>query len=383
MTSTSPHRKPIRVGIVGLSASGGWAAAAHVPALAGLDGYELRALSASSTESARAAGEKYAVPLTFSSAEELARSKEVDLVVVTVKVPQHVELIRPALEAGKAVLSEWPLGADLAQAEELADLAHRRGMLAVVGLQARSAPPVRYLRDLVAEGYVGRVLSTSMLGWGGGWGATYDDHMAYSLDVTNGATLLSIPFGHSVDALSMVLGELREVSAYIENLLPVVTHVTSGAVAAKSAEDQVAVTGLLESGAVAVMHFRGGTSRATGFHWEINGTEGDLVVKADKSLFGSRLRLHGARGSDEGLTELPVPARYERSLTQWTGRSAEPAYNVAHQYALLRDQITGSLAPDTDGVADFRHAVRRHRMLEQIRQAARTGRKATLAEQKP
>jgi predicted dehydrogenase len=53
---------------VGLSASGGWAATAHVLALAGIDGYELRALSASSAESARAAGEKYAVPLAFGSA---------------------------------------------------------------------------------------------------------------------------------------------------------------------------------------------------------------------------------------------------------------------------------------------------------------------------
>jgi predicted dehydrogenase len=256
MTSTSSRQKSIRVGVVGLSATGGWAAAAHVPALAGLDGYELRALSASSTESARAAGEKYAVPLTFSNAGELARNEEVDLVVVTVKVPQHLDLIRPVLEAGKTVFSEWPLGADLAQAEELADLAHRRGVLTAVGLQARSAPPLRYLRDLIAEGYVGRVLSTSMLGSGGRWGATYDDHGAYLLDVTNGATLLSISFGHSVDALSMVLGEFREVSAHVENLRPVVAHVTSGAVAAKSAEDQVAVTGLLESGAVAAMHFR-------------------------------------------------------------------------------------------------------------------------------
>ncbi|MFD4949238.1 Gfo/Idh/MocA family protein [Streptomyces sp. NPDC058409] len=382
MTSTSPHGELIRVGVVGLSASGGWAASARAPALAGLDGYELRALSASSAESARAAGEKYAVPLAFDSAEELARSEEVDLVVVTVKVPHHLELIRPALEAGKMVFSEWPLGADLAQAEELADLAQRRGVLTGVGLQARSAPPLRYLRDLVADGYVGRVLSTSMLGWGGPWGATYDDDHAYLLDVTSGATLLSIPFGHSVDALTMVLGEFREVSAHIENLRPEVTHVTSGAVAAKSTEDQIAVTGLLESGAVAAMHFRGGTSRATGFHWEINGTQGDLVVKADHDLWWmGRLRLYGARGDDRGLVELPVPARYQRSLTHWTERSAEPAYNVAHGYALLRDQITGSLAPDEDGVPDFRHAVRRHGMLERIREAARTGRKVTLAGQ--
>ncbi|MFF9645846.1 Gfo/Idh/MocA family protein [Kitasatospora aureofaciens] len=380
MTSASPRQQPIRVGVVGLSARGGWAATAHVPALNGLDGYELRALSASSAESARAAGEKHAVPLTFSSAEELARSEEVDLVVVTVKVPHHLELIRPALEAGKTVFSEWPLGADLAQAEELADLAHRRGLLTAVGLQARSAPPLRYLRDLVAKGYVGRVLSTSMLGWGGPWGATYDDDHAYVLDVTSGATLLSIPFGHSVDALTMVLGEFREASAHIENLRPEVTHVTSGAVAAKSTEDQIAVTGLLESGAVATMHFRGGTSRATGFYWEINGTQGDLVVKADHDLWWmGRLRLYGARGDDGGLVELPVPARYQRSLTHWTERAAEPAYNVAHEYALLREQITGSLAPGADGVPDFRHAVRRHCMLEQIREAARTGRRTTLA----
>ncbi|MFF4285714.1 Gfo/Idh/MocA family protein [Streptomyces sp. NPDC001633] len=379
MTSISPCQEPIRVGVVGLSASGGWAATAHVPALAGLDGYELRALSASSDESARAAGERYGVPLTFSSAEELARCEEVDLVVVTVRVPQHLELIRPVIEAGKMVFSEWPLGADLAQAEELADLADRRGLLTAVGLQARSAPPLRYLRDLVAEGYAGRVLSTSMLGSGGGWGATYDDSHGYLLDVRSGATLLSIPFGHSVDALAMVLGEFREVSAHIENLRPEVTHVTSGAVAATSAEDQIAVTGLLESGAMAALHFRGGTSRATQFHWEINGTEGDLVVKANQAQWWSgRLRLYGARGSDGTLTELPVPVRYERSLTQWTGRSAEPAYNIVHQYALLREQITRRLAPDTDGVPDFPHAVRRHRMLEQVRDAARTGRKVTL-----
>jgi hypothetical protein len=68
MTSASPHRELIRVGVVGLSASGGWAATAQVLALAGIDGYELRALSASSAESARAAGEKYAVPLAFGSA---------------------------------------------------------------------------------------------------------------------------------------------------------------------------------------------------------------------------------------------------------------------------------------------------------------------------
>ncbi|MBB4783041.1 hypothetical protein [Streptomyces rapamycinicus] len=44
--------------------------------------------------------------------------------------------------------------------------------------------------------------------------------------------------------------------------------------ATMTAEDQIAVTGTLESGAVAALRFRGGSSRATDFHWEINGAEG-------------------------------------------------------------------------------------------------------------
>jgi hypothetical protein len=75
---STAHGGPIGVGIVGLSAASGWAATAHVPALAALDRYELRALSASSAESARAAGEKHGVPLAFASAEELLGNNGTD-----------------------------------------------------------------------------------------------------------------------------------------------------------------------------------------------------------------------------------------------------------------------------------------------------------------
>ena len=64
-------RKPIGVGIVGLSATGGWAAGAHLPALSAVDGMELRALAASSEASAQAAGAAYGVP-AYTSVEQLA-----------------------------------------------------------------------------------------------------------------------------------------------------------------------------------------------------------------------------------------------------------------------------------------------------------------------
>ena len=90
----------IGVGIVGLSAKRGWAATAHLPALRAIDGFEVVALSASSEESAAASAAKHEVPLSFGDSREMVARPEVDLVVVTVIVPAHLELVSAAIEAG-------------------------------------------------------------------------------------------------------------------------------------------------------------------------------------------------------------------------------------------------------------------------------------------
>src|SRR5947209_18884670 len=96
------------VGIIGVSAQRGWAATAHIPALRALPNYEIRALSAHSPQSARAAGEAFGIGAVFSDAERLVVQPDVDVVAVTVKVPHHRELVSTALSAGKAVYCEWP-----------------------------------------------------------------------------------------------------------------------------------------------------------------------------------------------------------------------------------------------------------------------------------
>src|SRR5438309_4712515 len=159
--------KRIRVGIIGANPDRGWAAQAHIPALRSLaDDFEITALSTHRRESADAAGKRFGVPLTFDNHRDLVKSGAVDVVAVTVKVPHHLELASAALDAGKAVYCEWPLGNGLGEAETLAALTRKQGVLAVVGLQARSAPPVAYVRDLINEGFVGEVLSTTLIGSG-------------------------------------------------------------------------------------------------------------------------------------------------------------------------------------------------------------------------
>ena len=364
--------EPIGVGIVGLSAAGGWAATAHVPALAALDGYELRALSASSAESARAAGERYGVSLAFGTAEELAGCDEVDLVVVAVRVARHREPVLAALSASKPVLCEWPLARDRAEAEELAAFASDRGVRTAVGLQGRSAPVVRYLRDLVADGYVGDVLSTTLVASAGAWGESFLAREPFLLDRDSGNTMLSVTVGHLTDSLSMCLGEFAELNAVMANRRSHARNAESGELVAMTTDDQIALSGILEGGAIASLHFRGGESHAANLYWEINGTDGDLLVTGDLGTMAfGHVTIQGARLQETALAELPVPARYTL-VPEVYGREAEPCYSVAHAYTRLRSDW----AEGTELVPTFPDAVRRHRLLERIMRAAASGERA-------
>jgi predicted dehydrogenase len=207
-----------KVGIVGLQPSRSWAARAHVPALRALsETFEIVGVANTSLASAEKAAAATDLPRAFADVAELIAAPEVDIVTVTVKVPAHLEIVKAAIKARKHVYCEWPLGNGLAEAEELAALARTEGVLGVVGTQARVAPEIEHLRQLIEDGFVGEVLSTTLVARGGGWGGFIAEKKvsAYLLDRANGATMLTIPMGHTLAALRDVLGEVAEVSAVL------------------------------------------------------------------------------------------------------------------------------------------------------------------------
>src|SRR5437764_656739 len=287
------------VGIIGVSPTRGWAATAHIPALRALPNYEIRALSAHSAESARAAGEAFGVSKVFSDHEQLVTQADVDVVSVTVKVPHHRELVSAALGAGKAVYCEWPLGRDLDDARAMAALAAERRVRTIVGLQARQAPAIEFVQQLLGDGYVGEVLSTTMVGLSVP-GEVVVNPNAYMLDETTGANLLTIAVGHSLDTLTYVLGEFADLSAISDLRRPLITIQGTGEQIEKTAADQIAVIGTLTSGATASIHIREAVAGGTGFLWEINGTDGTLRITADAAYPGIvPLSVAGARGRDQ------------------------------------------------------------------------------------
>jgi predicted dehydrogenase len=172
----------------------GWALAAHIPALKALPDYEIRAVSTSRRESAEKSAQALGVALALNNHADLIARPEIDLVLVAVQVAHHNELAKTALTAGKMVYCEWPLGRNLKESEEIASLAQQKGLKTVIGLQGRFAPAVMYLRDLVADGYVGKLLGTHVVGSSpDAWGGTVEAAIASLADVRNGATLLAIP----------------------------------------------------------------------------------------------------------------------------------------------------------------------------------------------
>src|SRR5256714_8102990 len=230
------------VGIIGVSPTRGWAATAHIPALRALPNYDIRALSARSAESARAAGEMFGVGTVFSDHEQLVTQPDIDVVAVTVKAPHHRELVSAALAAGKAVYCEWPLGRDLEDTRAMAVLAAERGVRTVVGLQARQAPAIAFVQQLLSDGYVGEVLSTTMVGLSIP-GDVVGQPNAYMLDKANGANLLTIPVGHSLDILNYLLGEVAELSAVSDLRWPLITIEETGRRVVKTAVGPTALSG--------------------------------------------------------------------------------------------------------------------------------------------
>ncbi|MGQ5259952.1 Gfo/Idh/MocA family protein [Micromonospora sp. ZYX-F-536] len=357
---------PTGVGIIGASTSG-WASIAHVPAIAATPEFALRAVSTSRASSAQAAAAKYGVP-AYHDHRQLIAHPDVDLVVVSVKVTEHLKLISAALDAGKMVYSEWPLGNGLAEAQQLADQAAKAGVRTVVGLQGRYAPEVRLARDLIRDGYVGTVLGTTMVGSGMAWGgAVADPAQAYWFDNANGASPLTSATLHALDPLHVVLGEFDSVAA---NLVVGRKQATlaDGSSIPVTVPDQVAVIGTLTGGAAASVFYRGGASRGDNFRWEINGTEGDLVLTADwGNVQVAQLTLAGGRGTDGAVRPLEVPASY------LDGVPAELSRSVAGGVARLYRQLARDLADDIRTVPDFAHALGRHRLIDAVERASATG----------
>ena len=352
------------VGLVGLSASGGWGAEAHLPALRALRGFEVRGLAGRTVASAEATRKTYGLPYATADPADLAKRPDVDLLVIAVKVPDHSSLISAVAEAGKPIFCEWPLATDESQAAAIDSCTSH--IQTFIGLQGRSSVTGRFLRELMSSDYVGEVLTTSMLGISARWGSSMPRDLTYTLELANGANLLTIPLAHALDLLEYVVGDVQDVAATAAIRVPSVQVEGTDESLVKSVEDHIAVSGRLTGGTLYSLHYSGGRIPGIGFRWEIRGTKGNILITADTGHIQRErgVVIRGARGS-ESYRRLDIPRGCDRL----------PALRDTSYHAVAQayQQIHTDLSTGTHSAPDFRHAVRLHRLLGSVRQSAVEG----------
>ena len=282
-----------------------------------------------------------------------------------VRVPLHHELTSAALRAGKHVFTEWPLGANTAEARELHDLAVSAGVRHMVGLQARAAPQFVRMQQLIAEGYVGEVLSATLRQTLPGAGPRRES-FAWAVDASKGR----------VDALDRLRPRARR-ARVLPRRVPFGERERRDARAHHRGRRQrphrrgdLAGHGAHlwrdgEGGAAVSVAISSVPGHGSGLRVEVHGSEGVLLLTSDGMSQIAALTLSGARNEDGAVAELPIPDDCWWAPQDLVG----PGLNVAQLFRRLGESIRGGAT----AVPDFAHAVRRHELLDAIQHASDSG----------
>ncbi|MEX2430480.1 MAG: Gfo/Idh/MocA family oxidoreductase [Dehalococcoidia bacterium] len=361
----------IRVGIVGANAKESWASRAHLPAFkGGIPGAELAAVGTTRQESAEESAQVFGAKLAFWDHRKLVESPDVDVVAVSVKLPGHYQIAMDALNAGKHVYVEWPLGTNTAQAEEMATLASQKGVRTAVGLQSRHSAAYRQMRKLIADGYIGEVLTVNLRQIVSGVLGRPSGRM-WMRDKEAGANTLSIPFGHAVDGLTTVAGDVAALSALVTTQVKQWRETDTGKVYDVTSPDQVMVSGRMHSGAALSMHVGSVARQGAGHRMEVHGTEGTLAIEGTGSPHNFPSRVLGAQGDAKELQEIQIED------DGWV-READlkgAAVNIGRLWKAFGDAIRDGKPFD----ADFAAAVRHHKLMDTVQRASDTGQRQAVA----
>ena len=355
------NKKTIGVGLVGV---GNWGMYGHIPALRLLPEYKIVAVSSRSRSRAQETSNAFGIEHAVDNVDELAHLSDVDLVVVLPPAPDHALAVKAAISAGKDIYCEWPLTTSTSDSEELLSIARNAGVRHVVGLQRTLGASTQYLRDLLAEGYAGRLRSVRMHVSMASFGPTRSAGLEWTVDKRNFSHVLSIYGGHFMDMLFHVVGEPSTVSSIVATQFPELTLSRTGQSFPNETPDCVIAIGTLKNGALFEVQIEGGKRHQSGLQIDITGTSGDLRVTNTKS-FGTKQDnlIAGSQGEGSEWHVLPTPVRYQTIPDSSLDVSVQ---DLAQLYAAFaKDRVSG-----TSDARSFSDAVTMHRFIDAINSAS-------------
>ena len=359
-------RDSIGVGFVGY----GWIARAHAHALHTLNHIRplpkrvrLVAVAGRTAERVEPVARELGFERWATSWEEVVADEEVDVLANVAANEAHAPASVAALEAGKAVLCEKPLGLDAAEAAEMLRAADEAGVTNACGFNYRYLPAVRLAHDLLRSGRLGAVRNFRAL-YLQDWMAA--DRPPQRADRSSGAVL---DYSHLVDLLRHLVAAPLSVSAYASAFV-------------SAAEDAYVAAAELPDGALASLE----ASRcATGWKGlqriEVNGTDGSFWWNMEDL---NRLHVFLVKDEREGLggfRDVLVTEREHPFLEQWwpPGHVLGWETSFVHEW---RDFLTALLEnrPVSREQASFADGYEAAVLSDAILTSAREGRRVEIEE---
>jgi predicted dehydrogenase len=340
-----PSGPPLGVAVIG---AGTISQTVHLPVLSSLSRVRLLAICDVDVARATAAAKRFGVPRTTTDYREVLADPAVAAVVIATPHKWHYPITMAAIEAGKHVLCEKPLGMNFAEALRLYEAAQRAGICHMVGFTYRFVPALRYMKALIQQGVIGEPrhfrslrlqdVPEEDLGWRqrrdlAGYGELFDTGC------------------HRIDYAHYLVGEIAAVAGSMRTFVPE-RRGSRGVLVPSDVEDWAAIVAEFKSGATGVFemtklakgHRRGGQALDLA---EVNGSEGTLI-------FDLRRPFHLQLGKRGGSLELiEVPKEYYKlpgSPRAETGWDAAVAYRFDQDFAFVRAVLRGE--PCTPSFAD-------------------------------
>lgn len=309
---------------------------------------------------------------------------DIDIVDIMTPGDSHAEIAIAALEAGKHVLCEKPLANTVAEAEAMADAAARaaaRGIRATVGFTYRRVPAVTFLRDLIAQGAVGRIQQIRAA-YRQDWLVDPQLPLAWRLQKEHaGSGALGDIGAHIIDMTQFVTGRrVASVSGTMDTIVkrrPILGE-RSGFGGTASEEygdvtvDDVAIfTGRLDDGVlVSFEATRFATGRKNGLELEVSGDKGALRFDLE-DLNALQFYDRTAPADRQGFTKILVTEPTHPYTGAWwpAGHMLGYEHGFVHQ---AKDFVEG-IAEGRDAHPTFADGLAVQRVLAAVEESAAAG----------
>ncbi|MEX0271096.1 Gfo/Idh/MocA family protein [Leptolyngbyaceae cyanobacterium UHCC 1019] len=291
---------------------------------------------------AEAIAQTHAIPHACQNLEAIVALPEVEAVSISTPPFLHYKMAKTVLNAGKHLLLEKPTTLNLAEAEELHQMAIAKNLVTTMNFEFRCIPAWQRLQELLAEGYVGqpRLIKVDWLVSGRADAARPWNWYAQK-DLGGGA--LGAIGSHTFDYIAWLFGSVQRLNARLSVAVTQRPDPLSGVLKPVDADDVCQIMLELTDGTPCQITLSAATYQGRG-HWlEVYGDRGTLILGSDNQKdYVHGFKLLGSQAG-EPLTPLEIPDRLAFPRTWDDGRIA-PFVRIIDRWVQGIDQGK-SLAP--------------------------------------